>query len=406
MISKTLTLYKNAYSGLSRETWWLSAAMLVNRSGTMVMPFLTLYLTRPAIGFSLSKAGTVLGLYGLGALTGAHFGGKLTDRIGFFKVQLTALVGGGLLFLLLGQMKTYPTICITTFLLSMVNESFRPANSTAIAHYSAEGKRTRSYALNRLAINLGWAFGTAMGGLIASFNYEWLFWLDGCTNLLAALLLWRSLQHTRESIPKKEKHLSLSQSAYSDSHYLWFCLFITLFACCFFQLFTNLPAYYRNELKFNEKWIGLLGAVNGLTITFFEMVIIFRLEGKRSNSFFITRGVFLCALGYVSMLFLPPYFTGALLMMLIMTTGEIIAIPFMNAWWMSRSTADNRGSYAALYNMSWSLAQSVGPWLGALLASALGFRSLWAVAALVMALSATGFFWLGKFKKQTPIASL
>ena len=95
MISKTLTLYKNAYSGLSRETWWLSAAMLVNRSGTMVMPFLTLYLTRPVIGFSLAKAGTVLGLYGLGALTGAHFGG-------FFKVQIAALVGGGLLFLLLG----------------------------------------------------------------------------------------------------------------------------------------------------------------------------------------------------------------------------------------------------------------------------------------------------------------
>ena len=240
MPQKIFTLYKNAYTGLSRETWWLSAAMLVNRSGTMVMPFLTLYLTRPQMGFSLSKAGMVLGLYGLGAVTGAHFGGKLTDRIGFFRVQILALLGGGLLFMLLGQMKSFTSIGIVTFLLSMVNESFRPANSTAIAFYSAEGNRTRSYALNRLAINLGWAFGTAFGGIIASFNYELLFWLDGCTNILAAILLWKTLKHTRTAIEHKVKNARFSTSAYTDKKYLFFCLFVTLFAACFFQLFTNI----------------------------------------------------------------------------------------------------------------------------------------------------------------------
>ncbi|MBS1566044.1 MAG: MFS transporter, partial [Bacteroidetes bacterium] len=87
-------------------------------------------------------------------------------------------------------MKSFPLICTFTFLLSFINEAFRPANSTAIAFYSKEENRTRSYSLNRLAINLGWAVGSVIGGIIAKFSYEWLFWVDGFTNILAAGLMW------------------------------------------------------------------------------------------------------------------------------------------------------------------------------------------------------------------------
>ena len=163
MISRTQQLYRKAYQGLTPETWWLSLVMLVNRSGTMVVPFLTIYLTRPAMGYSIARAGTVMGLFGLGAVIGAYISGKLIDRIGYYPIQIFTLTGGGLLFILLGQMKTYPAICGVTFLLSLVNEAFRPANSAAIASYSKPENRTRSYAMNRLAMNLGWAFGNAMG---------------------------------------------------------------------------------------------------------------------------------------------------------------------------------------------------------------------------------------------------
>ena len=191
MLTRTVSLYKNAYSGLSRSTWLLSLVMLVNRSGTMVIPFMTIYLTQSSMGYSIGQAGAVVGVFGLGAVCGGWLGGRLTDRIGFHKVQLVTLTGGGLLFLLLGQMKSFPLICGCTFLLSVVNESFRPANSTAIAAYSKEENRTRSISLNRLAINLGWAVGGAIGGILASINYHLLFWVDGATNLLAAgLLRW------------------------------------------------------------------------------------------------------------------------------------------------------------------------------------------------------------------------
>lgn len=115
MIATTARTYRNAYSGLSRSTWLLSLVMLINRSGTMVVPFMTLYLTSPQMGYSVGQAGIVFGLFGLGAFSGAFFGGKMTDRIGFYPVQMITLIGGGVLFIVLGQMKSYSLICLFTF---------------------------------------------------------------------------------------------------------------------------------------------------------------------------------------------------------------------------------------------------------------------------------------------------
>ena len=142
MISRTFQLYRSSFAGLSRESWLLSFVMLVNRSGTMVIPFMTLYLTSSKMGRSLTEAGVVLGLFGLGSILGAFIGGKLTDRIGFSIVQKGTLFFGGILFIILGQVTSYPLICLFSFILSVVNEAFRPANSAAIARYSTPANRT------------------------------------------------------------------------------------------------------------------------------------------------------------------------------------------------------------------------------------------------------------------------
>src|SRR5690348_14877380 len=196
MLANPVLLYKRAYGDLSKGTWWLSLVMLINRSGTMVVPFMTMYLTQH-YGFSIEKAGLVMSLFGLGAIVGSMTGGKLVDSIGYYYVQVSALLLGGCMFIVLGQLRSYSHICIGTFVLAVLNESFRPANQVAIAHYSKEKNRTRSYSLNRMAINLGWAAGGALGGFIASFNYNLLFWVDGFTNLAAALLLYITLSPTR-----------------------------------------------------------------------------------------------------------------------------------------------------------------------------------------------------------------
>jgi predicted MFS family arabinose efflux permease len=401
MITRTLSLYKKAYSGLSPSTWWLSFVMLVNRSGTMVLPFMTIYLTSPSMGYTIGQAGFVMALFGLGAVTGAFLGGKLTDRIGYYPVQLITLFGGGVLFMILGQMKTFPLICLFTFLLSLVNEAFRPANSTAIMAYAKEDTRTRSYALNRLAINLGWAVGSAIGGLLAAINYELLFWVDGATNITAALLLAYFLHPSKQVKPaKKETVADPLHSPYRDKIYLWFILLTILFASCFFQLFTNLNAYYKIELHFNERFIGLIGALNGVIIAVIEMVLVFKLEGRRPAIFYISRGVFLVGVAYLMLNIFHIDQVLALLMMVVMTMGEILAMPFMNTFWTARSADHNRGQYAGLYTIAWSIAQTAGPFLGALLAEHAGFNVLWWVLGGTSFVTAAGFLWLKRHMEK------
>jgi predicted MFS family arabinose efflux permease len=368
--------------------------MLVNRMGTMVVPFMTLYLTTQ-MGYSVTKAGIVFGLFGVGAFCGAFIGGRLTDRIGFYKVQMITLIGGGLLFIVLGQMKTYPLICIFTFLVSFVNEAFRPANSTAIASYSKEENRTRSYSLNRLAINLGWAVGGAVGGIIAHYNYELLFWVDGFTNIAAAILMWLFIKPVNYKTQKhKQENDDPVLPAHRDKPYIIFIVITMFFACCFFQLFNNLPIFFKENLHLTEIYIGFLMALNGVIIALIEMILVYKLEGKRKSMIYITSGVALVGLSFLSLNIPIGGFAIALIMMVSVTFGEILSLPFMNSFWLTRAHPSNRGQYAALYTMSWSAAQSFGPMGGAVLADYYGFAVLWWVVGGLSLITALFFYKL------------
>lgn len=387
-------LYREAYQGLPKQVWLISLIMLVNRSGTMVVPFMTIYLTSPEMGYSIGKAGLVMGAFGLGSILGGYLGGRITDKIGHYKVQFFTLLGGGLLFMVLGQVKQFELICLVTFLLSSVNEAFRPANAASIATYAHEGNRTRSFSLNRLAVNLGWAVGSALGGVLASINYTALFWVDGITNIAAAFLL-RYLLKPPATDQKTKHHPETSiASAYKDKMYLLFILLTILFSICFFQMFSTLSAYMKNQLGFTSLFIGMLMAVNGLVITFLEMVLVYKLEGRRSPTYYIVAGVLLIAVAYTLLNLFPIDHTMGMIVILLITFGEIFSMPFMNSFWTSRSNAGNRGQYAGLYTIAWSIAHTTGPLMGAQVADRFGFDTLWWSVGALGFVAALGFLFL------------
>lgn len=397
MFSHTLSLYKQAYAGLSRNTWYLAIVLFINRSGTMVIPFMLPYMI-DGLHFDAGIAGLIMAVFGMGAVAGAYLGGYLSDKFGFYPVQNISLILNGFIFLAMGFMHTPFSLGITVFLLSLAGEAFRPANSAAIAHYSSPENRTRSYAIHRLAVNLGWGIGPAVGGILADINYQLLFWVDGITCIAAAIAMRLLLPAVKSG--KHHKTTTIVEvnikSAYTDKLYLIFIVLTIAYAFCFFQMNSTVPVFYIKALGMSKTQSGIVMALNGIIIAFFEMILVYKLEGKRNNISYMGLGVLLTGISFLCFNIFPYSIWLAAGGIIVITMGEMVSMPFMNSHWTALSNEQNRGQYAGLYTMAFSFAQILSPLLGTQLMKNYGFNFLWYVIAAVCLLTFAGTRWLRK----------
>ncbi|ETZ22287.1 MFS transporter [Pedobacter sp. V48] len=382
--------YKLSFTGLSRETWILSVVMLINRSGYMAVPFMGLFVTqslhRPA-----SDAGLIITLFGVGSIMGSAAGGKLTDVIGFRPVQIVASIVSGIFFLFFANITHFHTLCVLAVVISFFSEAFRPANFVAIAAYAKPELQTRSYSLNRLAVNMGWAVGVSMGGLIASYDYRLLFYVDGSVSIIAGLgILWflPKIKDYRKALKEKVKGIVV-RKPWEDTVFIRFLLLTAVFIICSFLMFRVVPVFYKEIWKIGEFEIGLILGLNGIIIALFEMVMIHKIEHKRPPIFFIVAGALLVACSFAVLLlpFGSPIVLGTLCIVFF-TFGEMFALPFINTFVMSRANEFNRGQYAAGYMLCWSIAQVVGPIAGFFIAERYGYNTLWIVITILLLISA------------------
>ncbi len=368
--------YINSFKGLSREVWWLALITLVNRAGTMVIPFLSLYLTQ-SLGFTLENVGSIMTSFGLGSLVGAWIGGKLTDSLGYYKVMLISLITTGILFIWIQFLTSFWAICIGIFILMAFADAFRPAVYVALNAYSKTENKTRSVSLIRLAINLGFSAGPALGGIIiSSLGYSALFWVDGLTCILAGAILLIVL-NPRKAVVLDNVHHKSPKSAYRDSHYLLFIAAMVLFGFAFVQYFSTVPIYYSEFHSLSEFQIGLLLALNGFFIFVFEMPLIKYMESRSwSKISGIIIGLALTAISFL-ILNLISWIGVLTIGMLLMTIGEMIAFPFSNAFAMDRAKRGNQGEYMALYSISFSLAHVFGHNSGMRSVAYFGYEITW-----------------------------
>ncbi|MDH5414451.1 MAG: MFS transporter, partial [Flavobacteriaceae bacterium] len=149
MLNKTYRIYKDSFTGLSPEIWWLALITFINRAGTMVIPFLTLYLTKH-LEFTLSEVGWVMSSFGIGSFLGSWLGGKLTDKIGYYKVMFWSLLLTGFLFITLQYVTSFWGFVVGVFITMTVADTFRPAIFVSLNAYSKPENQTRSLTLIRL----------------------------------------------------------------------------------------------------------------------------------------------------------------------------------------------------------------------------------------------------------------
>jgi predicted MFS family arabinose efflux permease len=389
-----LKIYIDSFKGLSAESWMLAVVMLINRAGSMVLPFLGVYMT-DHLGFGLETAGLVLSCFGMGSVLGSWLGGWVTDKIGEFKVQSYSLILSVPLFCIIPLFTTEIGLALIILAQSTVSEFFRPANSVAITKYAKKGNITRSFSLNRMAVNLGFSIGPALGGILSAISWNFLFYSNAIAALFAGITyIW--FFRKREYRNKGEieiEPLEKPKSAYRDGKFILFSTLCMVFSICFFQLLNTLPLFYKLEAGLSQQMIGYILGFSGFIIVLMEMILVQIADTRFRLRFTLFLGTLLCGISF-AILGLGTSLLLLFVAMTILCVGEIWALPFMSTVAALRSGATNKGAYMGLLGIGFSLSFIVTPYLGTLIAQEFGFKILWFGTGILMTLTAIGFYYI------------
>lgn len=355
----------------------------------MVLPFLTLYLTGQ-FGWSPAAAGRMLALYGAGAIGGSFLGGWAADRWSPVVVQQFSLVGTGVGFLALTRLSSEHAFGIAMVMISLVAEMYRPALLAAAGKDVPAEVRGRSMGLLRLAVNAGMSIGPAVGGLLATVNYDLLFVADACTCWAAATVLFLARRRAARraarpgQLPAVETDAGTSSpvgSPWRDGPFLAFLGLALVLAIVFFQINGTFPLYLHHEYGLSEAGIGGLLGLNALIVVACEMLILHRVE-RLSPLAVIGPGAFLLCLGFA----LLPIGRGALFAagtVVVWTVGEMLTLPLANIFVAARAGPGRAGRYIGAYTMAFSTAFLIAPALGLSVYGRFGGRVLWGAAGAV-----------------------
>jgi MFS family permease len=380
-------------AGLPRQAWVLFATTLVNRSGTMVLPFLVLYLTRD-LGFPAARAGLTLTIYGAFALAAAPLAGRLCDRVGHLLVMKISLIASGALLLAFPLARSWPAVIAATAVLSLATEAYRPAHLAVLSDLVPPERRKALFALNRLAINLGMSVGPAVGGFLVHWSFRALFVVDGVTSILAgALLVLLAPAAARahiEAAPAADAaaFAGTGRAAHRDPRFLFFLAACLPVIAVFFQHAAAMPLYLVRDLELPESFYGLVFTANTLLIVLLE-VQINTATARWHHGRTLALGSMLVAAGFGA-LALARGPASVMATVVVWTFGEMVLLPGMAAYAAEAAPAARRGEYMGLYTMSFGAAFTLGPWVGTVILDRFGPSVLWATMFALGMLSAAG----------------
>ena len=378
MIKTLLKNYLKNFSQFSPEVKVLAVTTFINRLGTMVVPFLSKYMLED-LHFTYSQIGWVMVFFGTGSFIGTWISGKLSDKIGFYKVMVFSLFTSGILFMVLQFLTTFYSFCLGVLLLTTVSDMYRPAMLVSLDTYAGRKERTKALSLIRSSVNLGFMFGPLIGGIIITLlDYSFLFYMDGATCILSILLF--ALYVKEKKLPYKLnsfKHIKEENSIFQDKPFLIHLVVTLITGILFFQMFTTLSLYYKEVFNFTSIESGLFLALNGVIILLFELSIVSYAESRNLNKLtLVSYGVLAMAVSYLFLL-IEHSIAALIAMMIFMTIGIMLTFPFANSFVKNRSFKKQEGKFMAVFTMSYSVAHILSTKTGMTIVAEYGYEVNW-----------------------------
>ncbi len=344
---------------LPRPAWILFFGTFLNKFGTFVLPFLTLYLLRR--GYTITDAGIAIGAYGLGNLSASLIGGHLADTIGRRKTIVLSMFSGGVAMLLLSQAHSLPAIIVLTALVGLTGELYRPASSALLADLIPPERRVTAFSAYRMAFNAGWAFGPATAGFLAVHGYFWLFVGDAASSVLFGFVAFFALPSGESIRPRDSTWRDALQVLRRDRRLHQMLLAAFAIAFVFLQMSSTFGVFVT-RLGFSAATYGAILSLNGVLVVFCELPLttITRRFPERNV---IATGFLLIGAGFAlnSVAHTVAALAGSIALF---TLGEMVAVPVSSAYIANLSPPHMRGRYAGAYGLTWALALIIAPAMG------------------------------------------
>ncbi len=353
----------------------------VNKLGTFIIPFLTLVLRRE---FRLSEAQTGLAIfaYGAGSIVSILTGGYLSDRLGRRRTLLISLCGSGILAVAMGFAPSLGVFSVLLLLFGFVADLYRPASSAIVGDLLPSARRPVGFAALRVAINLGFAGGMALGGFLADANWRILFWADGATTLAFGAVVFLTIPDTRPAVTlENAARGALGAGPWRDRVFHLALVSSFVFAIGMFADLTILPLTLSQSAGYPSYVYGSLLAMNGLVVGLLEIPAAAWLRRYRRLRV-AALGMACGGLG-IGMTGLDFHWAWLALSILVWTVGEVLTMPQHMAFVADWSPPAARGRYLGLYSATWSLGLALNPIVFLPLHSRLSEGAFWLVMGVV-----------------------
>lgn len=366
---------------------YLFFAVLVNRLGSFVVPFLALYLT-DARGFGATTVGAVAAAYGVGAILSQLLGGVLADRIGRRAAIVTGFVASAVAITTLGFARDLHFLGFATFLVGLSDGLARPATQAALADIVPAADRARAFTYIYWAANLGFATASVLAGFLAETRFELLFLADAATSLGAAVIIFLRLPETRPAATARTASRTPLRdilTPFASTPFRVLFGITLLAAIVFFQFGSTMPIDLRSH-GIDARTYGALAGLNGLLVVLLQPFSI-RLAARVRPYDALALGAILSGIGFGLFGYTTSVW-GYAVAIFILTLGEIATAPAGGVVVSEIAPPHLRGSYQGAFGMVFSLAGAIGPLLGSRALDSLGSTAFWSLTFLLSAVAA------------------
>lgn len=374
---KPTTSLITSLRALPGPVWVLCLGTFLNRFGTFVIPFLTLYIT--GRGFTVADAGFAIAAYGLGNVCATVVGGYLADHLGRRKTIALSMFSGAAVMMMLSQASSLGSIVVLAGFSGLAGELYRPASSALLGDLVPASNRVTAYSTYRMAINAGFAFGPATAGFLATRGYFWLFAGDAATSVLFGVVALVALPEGGHAERKAAGWSEAAGVLWRDRRLHVVLVGAFGLAILFCQM-TSTFSLAVLHLGFPASAYGLLLSLNGAMVVLIELPLT-TVTRRFPSLAVIAAGYALMSLGF-GMIYFAQTIPLLVLCIAVLTMGEMVAMPVTSAYVAGLAPANLRGRYMGAYGLTWTVAQIFVPGICMRVFEAEG-RVFWLVCSLI-----------------------